>query len=101
MNEFVYLGSLVTADTIVSTVPTLMYGTPVCRCKQSPNDSFTVSTTSLEIQNRIQAGNLAYFGLRKTLTSDKKLKNYKASGKEGIEAELIKISETVKIWDPE
>ena len=42
VNKFVYLGSLVTAD----------------------ND------TSQEIQTRILAGNRAYFGLRKTLTSD-------------------------------
>ena len=41
--EFVYLGSLVTAD----------------------ND------TSKEIRRRILAGNRTYFGLRKTLTSDR------------------------------
>ncbi|XP_052564908.1 uncharacterized protein LOC128093134 [Culex pipiens pallens] len=43
VSEFVYLGSLVTAD----------------------ND------TSKEIRTRIFAGNRAYFGLRKTLTSDR------------------------------
>ena len=42
VNEFVYLGSLITAD----------------------------NNTSQEIQTRIHAGNRGYFGLRKTLTSD-------------------------------
>ena len=46
VDEFVYLGSLVTAD----------------------ND------TSKEIRRRILAGNRTFFGLRKTLTSDRVLR---------------------------
>lgn len=64
VNEFVYLGSLVTAD----------------------ND------TILDIQTRIQAGNLAYFGLRKTLPSDR------VSRRKVLRTIYQKAKELLSIW---